>query len=55
MSSIREHTISVLGDGGVGKSSLTIRFITDDFIDEYDPTMYVYNIILYNIVYYYNL
>eukprot|EP01084_Bolivina_argentea_P204747 349709_1 len=27
------------GDGGVGKSALTIRFVTDNFLDEYDPTI----------------
>ena len=27
------------GGGGVGKSSLTIRLITDNFLEEYDPTI----------------
>jgi len=31
--------IVVLGSGGVGKSSLTIRFIQDVFVDSYDPTI----------------
>jgi GTPase KRas protein len=29
----------VLGAGGVGKSALTIRLVTDNFLDEYDPTI----------------
>merc|ERR1712217_851462 len=29
----------VLGGGGVGKSALTIRLVTDNFLDEYDPTI----------------
>ena len=28
-----------LGGGGVGKSALTIRFVSDKFLDEYDPTI----------------
>jgi len=31
--------IVVLGTGGVGKSSLTIRFIQDVFVETYDPTI----------------
>ena len=31
--------IVVLGEGGVGKSSLTLRFIVDKFIEDYDPTI----------------
>lgn len=31
--------IAVLGSGGVGKSALTIRLVTDTFLDEYDPTI----------------
>jgi len=31
--------IVVLGTGGVGKSSLTIRYIQDVFVDTYDPTI----------------
>jgi len=31
--------IVVLGTGGVGKSSLTIRFIQDVFVEAYDPTI----------------
>jgi len=29
----------VLGSGAVGKSALTIRLVTDNFLDEYDPTI----------------
>ena len=28
-----------LGSGGVGKSSITIRFVQDAFVEEYDPTI----------------
>ena len=31
--------ISVLGCGAVGKSALTIRFVTNNFLEEYDPTI----------------
>ncbi|CEO97156.1 Ras family [Plasmodiophora brassicae] len=34
-----EYRIVVLGGGGVGKSALTIRLVTDNFLDEYDPTI----------------
>jgi len=34
-----EYRITVFGCGGVGKSALTIRFIIDDFLEEYDPTI----------------
>jgi len=34
-----EYKICVLGAGGVGKSALTIRLVTDNFLDEYDPTI----------------
>lgn len=29
----------MLGSGAVGKSALTIRLVTDNFLDEYDPTI----------------
>lgn len=32
-------SIYLLGDGGVGKSAITIRFINNLFIEEYDPTI----------------
>lgn len=31
--------VVVLGGGGVGKSSITIRFITNNFIEDYDATI----------------
>jgi ribosome biogenesis GTPase A len=33
--------VVVLGEGGVGKSALIIRFITNDFVWLYESTMYV--------------
>jgi hypothetical protein len=29
----------VLGSGGVGKSSLTVRYVSNTFVDSYDPTI----------------
>jgi tRNA U34 5-carboxymethylaminomethyl modifying GTPase MnmE/TrmE len=29
----------LLGSGGVGKSCITIRFVQDSFVTEYDPTI----------------
>ena len=34
-----EYKIVVLGHCGVGKSALVIRLITDNFLNEYDPTI----------------
>ena len=39
MSEDLEYKLVVLGSGGVGKSSLVIRLVTDNFLDEYDPTI----------------
>jgi len=39
MAGSAEYKIVVLGGGGVGKSALTIRLVTDNFLDEYDPTI----------------
>lgn len=36
---IHEYKIIVMGDGGVGKSAITVRFIQDVFIEKYDPTI----------------
>ncbi|XP_048733712.2 circularly permutated Ras protein 1-like isoform X2 [Ostrea edulis] len=33
------HKIVMLGAGAVGKSSLTIRYVSDQFVDNYDPTI----------------
>ncbi|KAF9099625.1 Ras GTPase [Mortierella sp. AD031] len=35
----RKLTILVVGDGAVGKSALTLRFLRDQFNAEYDPTI----------------
>ena len=35
----QDYKVVVLGSGGVGKSALTIRFVTDNFLDDYDPTI----------------
>lgn len=35
----QEAKLVVLGGGGVGKSALTIRLVTDNFLEEYDPTI----------------
>lgn len=29
----------MLGSGAVGKSALTIRYVSDQFVDNYDPTI----------------
>ena len=34
-----EYKVVIMGGGGVGKSGLAIRFVTDNFLDEYDPTI----------------
>ena len=34
-----EYRIVVLGGGGVGKSALTVQFISSHFVEEYDPTI----------------
>ncbi|WFD38435.1 RAS1 protein [Malassezia japonica] len=36
---LREYKLVVGGGGGVGKSALTIQFIQNHFVDEYDPTI----------------
>jgi GTPase SAR1 family protein len=33
------HNLVVFGDGGVGKSALTIQFIQNVFVNNYDPTL----------------
>ena len=39
MSSSTEYKLVILGGGGVGKSALVIRLVTDNFMEEYDPTI----------------
>ncbi|KAL8583825.1 hypothetical protein ACOMHN_040294 [Nucella lapillus] len=34
-----EYKVVMLGSGGVGKSSITLRFTQDTFMDNYDPTI----------------
>ena len=34
-----EYKLGVIGGGGVGKSALTIKYLRNYFIDEYDPTI----------------
>ncbi|KAH7960699.1 hypothetical protein HPB49_022355 [Dermacentor silvarum] len=36
---IRVYKIVVLGDGGVGKSALTLQFVTHSFLEYHDPTI----------------
>ena len=36
---LEECKVCVMGAGGVGKSSATLRLVTDSFFDEYDPTI----------------
>jgi len=38
-SELQEYKLVVMGSGGVGKSALTVRFVTADFPEEYDPTI----------------
>ena len=33
------YKICVLGDGGVGKTALTIQLCSNHFVEEYDPTI----------------
>ncbi|KAI0077266.1 hypothetical protein K474DRAFT_1684379 [Panus rudis PR-1116 ss-1] len=35
----REYNVVVLGAGGVGKSALTFRFVCDQFLSDYNPTI----------------
>lgn len=36
---MRDFNVVVLGAGGVGKSALTVRFMRDVFVENYDPTI----------------
>ena len=36
---MRELKAVVLGSGGVGKSALTVKFVSGKFIERYDPTV----------------
>lgn len=35
----KQVNITVLGDGGVGKSSVTTRYVNNEFLESYDPTI----------------
>lgn len=34
-----DYKLVTLGSGGVGKSAITIQFMQNHFVDEYDPTI----------------
>ena len=36
---VKRYRIVVLGDGGVGKSALTLQYVQHNFIDYHDPTI----------------
>ena len=36
---MESRKIVMLGGGGVGKSALTIQYVQEQFVDEYDPTI----------------
>jgi len=36
---MREYKVVVLGSGGVGKSALTVQFVSNQFLEKYDPTI----------------
>lgn len=36
---VRRYRIVVLGDGGVGKSALTLQYVRHNFVDYHDPTI----------------
>jgi len=35
----QEHKLVVLGEGGVGKSTLSVQFVKNQFVTEYNPTI----------------
>ncbi|CAH8473117.1 unnamed protein product [Schistosoma bovis] len=35
----RKYRLVVLGSGGVGKSALTVKFVSGKFVEKYDPTI----------------
>jgi Ras-related protein M-Ras len=36
---LKSYKLVVVGDGGVGKSALTIQFFQKMFVEDYDPTI----------------
>ncbi|XP_065169359.1 ras-related and estrogen-regulated growth inhibitor isoform X2 [Atheta coriaria] len=50
--------IMILGQGGVGKSAMVVRFITNRYIGEYDPTLekiYTFHSVIDNEVIYFDI
>ncbi|XP_005105335.1 ras-related protein Rap-2a [Aplysia californica] len=39
MVNMKEYKVVVLGSGGVGKSALTVKFVSGTFMEKYDPTI----------------
>ena len=35
---IQTHRVIMAGSGGVGKSALTLQFMYDEFVEDYEPT-----------------
>jgi GTPase SAR1 family protein len=40
-SNMAEYKLVIVGGGGVGKSALTTQFVTNHFVEMYDPTIEV--------------
>jgi Ras-related protein Rap-2C len=36
---MHEYKVVVLGSGGVGKSAITVKFVSGKFVEKYDPTI----------------
>lgn len=36
---LEEYKVAIIGDGGVGKSSITVQFLSNEYSEVYDPTM----------------
>ena len=41
------HKVIMLGGGGVGKSALTLQFMYDEFVEDYEPTKEPFAILLF--------
>lgn len=39
MAHVSTYRVVLIGQGGVGKSCITIQFISEKFVEEYDPTL----------------
>uniref|UniRef100_A0A336MYY4 CSON010238 protein n=1 Tax=Culicoides sonorensis TaxID=179676 RepID=A0A336MYY4_CULSO len=48
---LRVYKIVILGDGGVGKSAVTLQFVSHSFLDYHDPTIGMLNILQMTIKY----